>query len=394
MPQGIPRLFENSKVLLGDMSAAVKPDDLADPDLPPDSEPEYRDAEDTSDVDGPNANADIAVDTTDINKPAKEITPAAPPAARRPGEYDDLTEGEPEGEVPELEGKEADAGNAPAADDGEFTPELLETAKGYGIDEAAAKRYGSPDNLQWAMAERDRARAEWGQQQIAAMMQQQAPQQAAQQQQQAPAAPAAQPQQQVQQQQQPNGKINFDRAKYSAQNFDNDTLDMMSDLVDQFNSELEKVATAAPQAVQQQITSQSQAEAQARFVRDMDAFIDELGPEWEDSFGKGPAQGLAQGSPQLTERQRLASTVVGLYMADAQSNQPQVPVSKQAQLALNALHFKKQQEIALKQKANAAGKRRGQAIARAGAQRSAPMTGEEKAIQRSRSFDRKHKVGV
>jgi hypothetical protein len=372
----IPRLFEKSKVLLD--VPAVSKDDLADPGLA-DSEPRVSDTADTvdtSDVDGPNANDEMAVDTTDLNKPAAEISPAAAPT-RRPGAYDDLVDGEPEEPADEVDEPATEEKPAAVAAS-EFAPELLEQAKGHGIDEETAKRFGSAENLQWAIADRIRIRAELGQQLFAAMQQQQ-PQQQAQQAaaQQAPAPQAAQ---------QLDGKVVFDRKKYAEKGFDDDTLDLMSDITDQFNAKLE----SATQGVQQ-ITSQSQAEEQARIARDTDAFFDELGPDWQETFGKGL---LAPNSPQLTERHKVFQTAMGLYMADAQSNQPPQPLAKQLQTALNALHFQKQQEIALKQKADAAGKRRGQAIARAGAQRTPPITGEEKAFARSRSFDRKHRVGI
>ncbi len=292
-----------------------------------------------------------------------------------------------------------------AAPEAAFTPEILEQAKRYNIDEATAKRFGSVENLKFAMADRDRVAAEWGQRQLAGLQQQQPPQQQVQQPpqqqvQQPPAAPPAAPQapQNPQQAaQQILAGYNFDRAALKAKGYDDDTLDVLGGMAEHFNTQLatasQYIQTLAQaemtrqQQQAQQNTGNAQAEEQAQ-LQGMEEFVSKLGPDWESIFGKGSGYSLAQNSPELNARIKLYQTVKGLEFADAQQNQRR-PLPELLQSALNALHFTKQQEITKKALAAKAGQRRSQTLARGGSQRSQPMTGEEKAIERAMKFDKK-----
>ncbi len=388
MAGGIPRLFAGTGVLPGEGGTeglADAPVDIASPDAidSPSDAPE-----------GDIAGDGVATDQTDFavdnSKAPKQNAFKAMPGTSE-------TAGEGLVKTPEDEEEQAEA--AEAAQAAEFSPEILEQAKRYNIDEESAKRYGSPENLQWAMAERDRVAAEWGQKQIAAMLQgQQAQQPAAPQQTQQPpaAAPQAQPTAAEQQQaaQQILAGYKFDRAALAAKGFDDDTLDVLEGMAGHFNGELAKanqhIQTLAQSA--NQITGQAQAEEEARFVQAIDECFDGLTPEWHELFGKGTGESL-RGKPQLTERQKVFSTIVGLQVADAQSNQPRnPPLSELFQSAINALHFNKKQEIARKALAEKAGQRRTQTLARGGSHRTPQMTGEEKAIARAQKFAQKHRL--
>jgi hypothetical protein len=357
--------------------------EIASPPDRMDSPSDYSD-EEHGDI-GEGAGEGIAVDTS-AAAPAKPTTSTLSAAADSPTASDLVSEP-----------AETEVAEAPAAP--EFTPELLAKAKGYGFDEAAAKEFGTPRNLEWAMAERARVTAEWGQKQLAALMnQQQPPPQQVQQQQQ-----VQQPPQQVAQQQQLQTaaqptiqKFTFDKAAMATKGFDDDTIEFLGSVINHFNGELEKVGgqiqpiAQHQQHIAQQITGQSQAEEEARFVRDADAFFDKLDPEWHAVFGKGSAMGLSNGA-ELDGRRKVANAYLGLKFADAQSNQ-RTPDAELWQSALSATHFTKQQEIANKALADKVSRRQSQTIARAGAQRAQPLTGEEKAFARVAKFQKKHRL--
>lgn len=375
---GIPRLFAGTGVLPGDGSTeglADAPVEIASPDA----------------IDSPSdapESGEIADDPTeafavDNSKPAFKLAPSAAEAA---GENLIASPDEDE----------------PAAEEAsEFTPELLEQAKNYGFDEASAKNFGKVEHLQWAMAERDRLAAEWGQKQIAAQ------QQPAQQQfeQQPPVIPAAAPvvQQQQAAAQQAQAqlalieKLNLDKSRLIEKGFDEDTIAELEAITGHFNGQLEKVEQLLVPLAQytvrqnQEVTGKAQAEEQAQLAQGMDAYFNSLGPDWEETFGKGSIHELQQGTPAWNARQQVYSAMLGLEAADGKSHQ-QLPIAERAERALNALHFQKKQELDRKALADKAGKRRRQTIPRAGGQREQPMTGEDKAIARALAFQRKHQL--
>lgn len=329
---------------------------------------------------------------------ATDIPPSNPAPKRPSREYSHVDD-------------EAEPEAADGADDG-FSPELLEQASKHGYDADAARKFGTPDNLQWAIAQNALRMAQWGEQHMAAQAPQQPqPQQfqqpPVQQQQFAPPqqAPQVTPQQAQQVQQQAAealAKFEIDRKKLVQQGFDDETIQLLTGMNDHYHGELSKFAQMSNTAAQlalahhQQFTAQSQGEVNARdeaFVRDLDAFFAGLGPDWQDEFGNGTGQNLVSqnpNSPQLAKRREIASKVRGLQFAEAQSNQPPSTIAQLAQLVHSGLHFKKQQELALKGKAAQVQQRRTQAIARPGGVRSQqPMTGREKAFKRAEAFARK-----
>ncbi len=354
------------------------PFDIASPDAidsPSDHDPEGGDA----------AADDIAIDTASTPTPKQtqfKATPTASDAA-----MSDLV-GSPPDEEEEAEAAPADAGD--------FTPEIIEKAKGYGIDEATAKRFGTTDALELALANQDRVAAEWGQRQLAALQGQQQAPPAAPQIPQAPAAvapPTPQAQQQVAQQILAGYKV--DRDKLLDEGFDTSTIDLLEGMAGHFNSQLDKAGSYISGLAQQQLalqnTGPSPADEEAQLVQGVEGYFNNLGPEWEPVFGKGASMALDPNSPAMAERRKLYNTVCGLKFADAQQNQ-QRPLPELLEGAVNALHFSKKQELASKQLAAKVQQRRGQALPRAGAQRGTPMSGEEKAINRVQSFYRKHRI--
>ncbi len=385
----VPRLFEATKIL-----PELQQSGLADAPDPADTE--YASpARAGIETDDAAVAADLAEPDSRTATPptaAEPAAPATPPTPKSPErEY-----------AHEDDGAEAagDGRDAASVADGDFTPELLEQANRHGWDADSARRFGSPENLQWAIAQNTLRMAEWGEKQIEAMQQQQPaaplpPAPAAQQ----PAAPA--PPQTPAQQQAAIKKFELQREKLIEQGYDEDTINLLTGMNDHYAQEMARITqwnealTHAVVANQQQITNPSQVDANARqqtFERDMDAFFEGLGPEWEAEFGKGTGRALLAAdpnSPALAARKKIASTVYGLEFAEAQSHQPPSATPALAQSALSALHFKKQQELALKEKAGKVQQRRSQAIARPGGSRSQPVTGKEKAYQRSQAFDRK-----
>lgn len=271
----------------------------------------------------------------------------------------------------------------PASKD-DFSPELLAQAERYGYDAESAKRFGSPENLQWAMADADRRAAEWGQKQLEAM-QQTPPEPPAPQ---TPAPPQPPAQQLTPQQQQQQFELNAQ--KLSEQGFDNDTIQLLTGMHSHYQKQFEEQQQLLA-AMYHQFTGQSAAEVETQFEKDMDAFFDGLGSEWESEFGKGAMRSLKPNSPEWVNRRKLAATVGGLRVSDAQLNQ-NVTDAERARRALNAdpAHFKKQQELARKALSKAAGERRTQAVARSGSSKPRPMTGDEKANRRAEAFYRKH----
>lgn len=378
-----PRLFEATKIL-----PELEQSGLADAPDPADTE--YASpARAGIETDDAAAAADLAEPDSRVATPPAAADSAAPATPSRPK----APEREYAHEDDDATGDGTDA--APVAD-GDFSPELIEEAQRHGWDADSARRFGAPENLQWAIAQNTLRMAEWGAKQIAAQQPPQPP---------AAAPPIAQPQAPAAppaaQQQAALKKFELQREKLIEQGYDEDTINLLTGMNDHYAQEMARIAqwnealTHAVVANHQQITSPSQAEGNARaesFERDMDAFFEGLGPEWEAEFGKGTGRALLasdQNSPALAARQKLASTVFGLEFAEAQSHQPPSPVKNLAQSALSALHFKKQQELALKEKAGKVQQRRSQAIARPGGSRSQPVTGKEKAYQRSQAFDRR-----
>lgn len=273
-----------------------------------------------------------------------------------------------------------------AQDSGDFSDELLTQASQYGYDADAAKRFGSPENLRWAMADADRRAAEWGNQQINQIMQAQQP---------APPQPpqAATPAQPPAAQQQPPRPSQFDLndEQLRQQGFDDDTIAIFRGIQNEYRNEIGALRQDL-NAARQQATGHVQADDEARFVQDMDAFFKELGPAWEQEFGNGNMDSLQPNSDQWNARRKVASTIFGLQFADAQSNRRPAPTKEVAQRALASLHFKKLQEIAGKNAARASTERISQATARSTGGQKQPITGFDKAVRRAVAFANKHKL--
>lgn len=281
-----------------------------------------------------------------------------------------------------------------------FTAEMVELAKEYGWDEAAVKRFGSPENLEWAMIDADRRAAEFGKQKFEFEQKAQQPQQLAPQQQQVAAQPPAAPvQQQPQQPQSLPGftKYTLDKKALADKGFDDDSYEVIAGIAEHFNAQIDQAAqilgamlpvVVAQQQRFEQVTGQSQAEEETQFARDMDEYIVSLGPEWEQVYGKGDYTTLRQGSPEWEARAALGSAVKGLKHSDAKPYRGAAN-SKLAQLANRSLHFEKAQELDRKSIATKVSQRRSQAIPRPGGQRAQPMTGEERAFRRVAAFDKK-----
>lgn len=368
----VPRLEFGKTSLIGD-AVDNGMSDLPDPDAIEYASPERAGIEEPSDDDDLTISDLTGGEVADKGEPTKE--PSKSDSGEEEGDY----AREPEGEETEGESESTV---------GDFAPELLTRAERYGYDAEAAKRFGSPENLQWAMAEADRVAAEWAQKQFEVA--------------EANVPPAAPPQPQVQPppaQPQAPTQFKLDKAKLAEQGFDDDTINLLSDMdgfYQQQMTAMQQLLIAHHQQLQQS-TGQVQADEEAQFEQDLDAFFDKLGPDWEAEFGKGPMHVLKDNRSQAAQaeaRRKLASTVFGLRFTDGQSNRQKETNAELAQRALNALHFKKQQEIARKALANTAGKRRAQAVARPGGQRTIPMTGEQKAIKRAEAFARKHRIGT
>jgi hypothetical protein len=386
--------FGKSNVLLsGENSGASN---LADPETIEYASPDRAGVSDgaaaESEPEASEPAADLAVDKT----PKPKLPKADLPTGDEEG-------GEPESEYaidphssPTAEGA-AQEPAAAAADD--FSPAILERAKQYGFDETSAKRFGSPDNLEWAMAERDRLASEWGQQQIAALQYQQSQQFHPPAQSGAASPQPAIPQPAPAASQQPGiiNKFVVPKEELAKQGFDEDTISFLDKMAGHFNGQLETLASQHIAPIQQkvdetlnQFTGQSQAEAQAQFAREVDGYIAKLGPEWEAEFGKGDVYAQVPNTPTHTTRVKLAQTAIGLMAAEAQSQPSQrSTMTELLEKAHNALHFQKKQDLARKALADKAGERRSQTIARAGHHRGQPMTGVEKAIRRANTFAKK-----
>lgn len=381
MPLG--KLEFEKTTMLGDQAGydteLPNPDDtpFASPDIEGDVA-EFVEAENSGGDEKPAEPIDYSINPSDL-KPKE--TPKPKPKSPWASGDDDPIGGE----------KPAEPGSEGGEPDGDFPQDLLEQATQYGYTAEDAKRFGSAENLRWAMADADRRAAEWGNQQLAALFQQQ---QAAQPQAPATPTPPVQPAPpQAQTLPNPDARFELNDEQLRQQGFDDDTIAIFRGIQSEYRNQIDALNQKIESA-NKQITGQSEADAQARFVQDMDAFFDGLGPEWEAEFGKGEMQSLTPDSPQWQNRRKVASTIFGLQVSDAQSNRRPAQTKEVAQRALASLYYKKLQEIAGKNAARASSERLSQATARSTGGAKQPISGFDKAVRRAVAFANKHKLNT
>lgn len=283
----------------------------------------------------------------------------------------------------EQQGDNVDSEQSGGEVESPFAPELIDEAKSYFGEDFDPESFGSADNLRVAMARFDREMAEIGKQRLG--LGQQSDQRNVQELQAPPT------EQQVGQQSDQQLPLDFEKFKLDLdpEEHDENTIKAISGLNDHYDSQLrkrdeliQKVVGAMGELHQQfnQVTGQTQAEAARSFEQDIDSFIESLGEEYQDVFGKGPSRHFAQDSPHLQKRVELAMEMLGLEDAYAVRGRPKLARSQMLHRALSAMLPDKIKQSARKEVANGVAKRRSQMISRPTGKNKKPKTGREAAI--------------
>ena len=340
-----------------------------------------------------------AVETSDATVDTAPANQATESQVEAGGMYDMVDEefADPGDESVETEvaaESETEVEAEPAADEtpqdgGDFGSELLSQAEMYGFTADDAKAFGSEEALRRAMVAMDRRGVAY----IREKLSQQAPEEK-------PAEPAK-PEPKATAEQQAADLAAFDKwkAEVDPTQYDEDTLKLFNGLNDHYDALVRKQHStiqaneskvAALEAQLQAITGRFQAEDAARVTEQFDTFVNSLGEEYADLFGKGTARDLKPTDPVFANRQKLFQEMEMLKWADEVAKRPPLSVSQLAQRALLLLHGDRIKTTARKEVLKKVTQQRGTAVERPSQRTTRHKTGVEAAIARIKAFEKAH----
>lgn len=280
-------------------------------------------------------------------------------------------------EVPETHSVETPAVEVPA-----FEDSLIELAARQGFSADEAKAFGNSDNLRTALATLDSKAIAWAERQFTGHSQDQ------------PSTPAAPAQPAADAGSIEELKLDLDPAVYDA-----DTIKTLNSIKSHYDSAVRKLSTETAEAKAKatqiesmfnQITGHVQAEAATRQERELDTFFESLGDEFKPVYGNGPIRSLNPNGTELRQRQGFARNMELLKLADAHNNQPPLSEAAMRERVLAFMNSGLIKTSVRKEIQGEIEKRRKQAVARPSTRQSAPVTGEQKALQRVREFSLNH----
>jgi len=269
------------------------------------------------------------------------------------------------------------------SDDSGFSSDLLEMAKSAGYDEARAKGFGTPDNLEQFLAELDKQAAAFGRSKLEQPSENgQATNGQSTNGQDTNGKPPEQTSQQLGQYE--KFKIDLDPDEYDEKTVE--TLNKMNDHYDSVIRQHDQLTRLTAEALMeiasdvQKQTGQSKAEDTAHVEQDMDSFFEGLGEPYADLFGKGATRSLPSHSPSYQNRVNLYEEMRALEVADAYQHRQSGSRKQYQQRALNSLFWDQVQSTARKQISNTVKQRRGQAIARPASRPKKPLNPDDAAL--------------
>jgi hypothetical protein len=275
-------------------------------------------------------------------------------------------------------------------DGGDFGSELLAQAELYGFTADDAKAIGSEDALRRAMVAMDRRGVAF----IREELNKQAPEAA-------PAEPAKPAETKATAAQQAADLAAFEKwkAEVDPTQYDEDTLKLFNGLNDHYDALVRKQHStiqqneskvAALEAQLQAITGRFAAEDAARVTEQFDTFLNGLGEEYQDLFGKGTARDLRPDAPEFTNRQKLFQEMETLRWVDEVAKRKPMSVSQLAQRALLMLHGDRLKTTARKEVLKKVSQQRNTAVERPSQRTTRHKTGVEAAIARIKAFEKAH----
>lgn len=166
--------------------------------------------------------------------------------------------------------------------------------------------------------------------------------------------------------------------------YDEDQIKVFNTLQDKLNSQDEIIKAMAQLVISsqqgvEQITGQTQAEAESRYESLADGFFANLGDGFQDLFGAAPMRSLATNSPLRTSRNEVVEEAHVLKAVDMQKGRKPLTDEQYLQRALRTLHTDKLKSIARKEVLTDVDNRRKQAIHRPSSHNSSQLTARQRA---------------
>lgn len=166
--------------------------------------------------------------------------------------------------------------------------------------------------------------------------------------------------------------------------YDEEQIKVFTSLQDKLNSQDEIIKAMAQLVISsqrgvEQITGQTQAEAESRYESLADGFFANLGDGFRDLFGVTPMRSLAMNSPLRTSRNEVVEEAHVLKAVDLQKGRKALTDEQYLQRALRTLHTDKLKTIARKEVLTDVDQRRKQAIHRPSGHNSSQLTARQRA---------------